>query len=162
MLRWFGGVLIVLGGVLARQRLVEGERLTQKTRRELAEALEAMEQEIRLLLTPVPKLLRRRYGETADAFFASVSRALERGAPLAEGWRASAEALALPPPERAQVASLGRSIGGGEESVCASLTLTATTLRRQYEEAERERSKRERLKTTLCLSASLLLLILLL
>ena len=161
MLRWLGAGLILCGGLSVRYRLLESERRTQRTRRALAGAFEAMEAEIRLLLTPVPSLLRSPCGDGADAFFANVSKALASGAPLAEGWRRAAETLALPEDERETVAALGVRLGGTEESACAALTLAVAMLRRAYEAAEAGRRERERLTTTLCISISLLLIVIL-
>ena len=161
MLRWLGAGLILCGGLSVRHGLLESGRRIQRTRRALAGAFETMEAEIRLLLTPVPTLLRRSWGDDADAFFANVSKALASGTPLAEAWRRAAEKLALPEDERETVAALGARLGGMEEGVCAALTLAASTLRRAYDATEAGRREQERLTTTLCISISLLLTVLL-
>lgn len=162
MLRWLGAGLILCGGLLTRRALLEGERRTRRTRRALADAFETMEAEIRLLLTPVPALLRRAYGDSADAFFTQVSQGLSRGMPLAEAWRRAAETLALPEDERESVAALGARLGGAEESARTALTFAASTLRRSDTHDETRRRERERLTTTLCICLSLLLAVLLL
>ena len=160
MLRALGAGLILCGGLLARQTLVEPVRRAQRTRLALAAALEAMEAEVRLLLTPMPKLLRR--GAAKEAFFGRVLAALSSGAAPDEAWRAAADTLPLPPEERELIAALGERVSGDEEHACAALTLAASRLRRRYDEIESRRRRTERLTTALCVSTSLLLLILLL
>lgn len=162
MLRWFGALLILCGGLLTRQALLSGSRSVQQTRRELADAFEAMAAEIRALLTPLPALLRRSYGESVEGFFAETAELLACGVPLSEAWRLASEVLALPPGERETVAALGGRLGGGEDSVCAALTLTAAALRKAYELNEAQRKEKERLTTSICICISLFLAILLL
>ncbi|MBQ5443262.1 MAG: hypothetical protein IIT47_06815, partial [Oscillospiraceae bacterium] len=62
MLRLTGAVLVLASGVLTRQSLLTASRARRTALRELAEALERMAQEIRLCLTPIPKLLCREGG----------------------------------------------------------------------------------------------------
>lgn len=162
VLRWLGAGLILSGGLLTRRALLGEARRAQRTRRELSAAFEEMEAEIRLLLTPVPALLRRARGASAEAFFRGTREGLSRGLSLAEAWRASSEELPLPPLEREPVAGLGARLDGGEESACGALTLAASELRRAYDRAERERGEKERLTTSICISMSLFLIVLLL
>lgn len=161
MLRWLGAGLILCAALLTRRTLLEDTRRAQRLRRTLADALETMEAEIRLLLTPLPALLRRNRDGEAGEFFARVSGALTRGTALSEAWRRAANELPLPPGERGMLAELGARLGGSEESVCAALALAAETLRKRYDEVERSRPQTERLTTSVCLCAGLLVAILL-
>lgn len=161
MLRALGGGLILCAALLTRGTLLGERRERQRTRRALAGAFEAMEAEIRALLTPLPTLLRRAYGAETEAFFAALAAALRRGTPIGEAWRGALDALPLTPDERAALAPLGARLDGDEEGVRAALTLAAGTLRAAYEDAERRRAQDERLVTALCLGAGLLLAILL-
>lgn len=160
MLRALGAGLILCGGLLARQALVEPARCAQRARLALAAALEAMEAEVRLLLTPMPKLLRR--AAAKEAFFGRVLSGLSSGVAPGEAWRAAADTLPLPSEEQELLAALGERVSGDEEHACAALTLAASRLRRRYDEVESRRRQTERLTTSLCVSASLLLAILLL
>ena len=160
MLRALGAGLILCGGLLARQALVEPVRRAQRTRLTLAAALESMEAEVRLLLTPMPALLRRAAAE--DAFFGRILSGLASGVPPEEAWRRAADGLPLPPEERELLAALGGRMGGDEEHVSASLALAASRLRRRYDDVGSGRRREEKLTTALCVSASLLLSILLL
>lgn len=162
MLRWLGAGLILCGGLLTRRTLLDADRRAQRTRRALAAAFDTMEAEIRLLLTPMPALLRRRCGEGADAFFARASRELSHGARLTDAWSRAAKTLPLPPEEREAVAALGGRLGGDEQSVCAALSLAAGTLRKEFEAIEAQRLQKERLITSICVSISLFLAIFLL
>ena len=114
-----------------------------------------------VLLTPLPTLLRRSYGEGADAFFAVAARELHR-ADLPRAWRAAAAELPLPPEEREIVAQLGARLTGDEAAVCGALTLGASQLRRAADAIEGQRTQKERLTSTLCLGAGALLALMLL
>lgn len=162
MLRWLGASLILCAGLLARQTLLGARRGMQRTRRELADALEAMEAEIRALLTPLPTLLRRKRGSAADAFFAAAAAGLEHGEMPAEAWRGAARVLTLPEEERQMLAAAGERLDGTEDGVCASLALAASSLRRAYRQNEEKRAEQERLTTSICVCISLFLAVLLL
>ena len=159
MLRWLGAGLILCGGLLARRTLLESDRSAQRIRRSLAVAFEAMEAELRRLLTPMPALLRRSYGEGADAFFAQASGALAEGVPLAQAWQDAARTVPLPSDDRDALAALGQRLGGGEESVCAALSLAAAALRKRCEKIDAAQPQKERLTTSVCISISLFLAI---
>ncbi len=162
LLRWLGAGLILCGGLLVRQELLSEERKLRGTRRELAGAFEAMAGEIRLMLTPIPALLRRSRGQSAEAFFRGVREELARGTALDDAWRRAAQSLPLPEEERETVASLGARLGGEAEETCAALALAASELRRAYVRTEEQRSGHERLITSICISVSLFFAILLL
>ncbi len=161
MLRWLGAGLILAAALLTRRTLLETDRAAQRTRRALAASFETMESEVRALLTPLPALLRQRYGEEADAFFAAVTRELHR-ADLPGAWRVAAAELPLPPEEREAVAQMGARLTGDEAAVCGALSLGAVQLRRIADAAEAQRAQRERLTSTLCLGAGALLALMLL
>ena len=161
MLRWLGAGLILAAALLTRRTLLATDRAAQRTRRALAAAFETMESEVRALLTPLPTLLRRSYGEGADAFFAVAARELHR-ADLPRAWRAAAAELPLPPEEREIVAQLGARLTGDEAAVCGALTLGASQLRRAADAIEGQRAQKERLTSTLCLGAGALLALMLL
>lgn len=162
VLHVLGAGLILCAGLLTRRALLGESRRIQRTRRALAAAFEGMEAEIRLLLTPVPALLRRTCSPEAEAFFCPVRERLSHGESLPEAWHAAAAVLSLPPDERETIASLGARLDGGEESACAALTLTASELRRAYAREEEKRGETERLTTSICLCISLLAALLLL
>ena len=162
MLRWLGAALILCAAMLTRGTLLAAGRCAQRTRRALADAFEGMAAEIRALLTPLPALLRRTYGEAADGFFAAVSEELSCETPLGDAWRCASERLPLPPEERETIAALGARLNGGEDDVCAALTLTAAALRRSCDRAETQRREQERLISSLCLGAGAVVAILLL
>lgn len=161
MLRWLGAGLILCAGALTSRTILTSNRAARRTRLSLASAFETMEAEVRLLLTPLPTLLRRSYGGEADAFFARVTRALY-AADLPTAWRGAAETLPLPPEEREAVARLGTRLCGGEDAVCAALALAASQLRKTHEALEARRAQNERLTTALCLCVGLFLALLLL
>ncbi len=162
MLRLTGAVLVLASGVLTRQSLLTASRARRTALRELAEALERMAQEIRLCLTPIPKLLCREGEGAAEEFFARAAERLRTGNTLAQSWADAAQVLPVNEEERALIAALGARLGGDMESVCAALNLTASQLRERYESERLHCSEQERLTTAVCFSASFLLLIVLL
>lgn len=161
VLRLTGAALILCAGVLARNGLLASSRGRRAALRELADALERMAQEIRLCLTPIPKLLDRAYGGAAGGFLTRVEEGLLGGETLEQSWRGAAQALPVNEEECAMIAALGARLGGDAESVCAALRLTAAQLREHYESERLHCREQERLTTAACLSASLLLLIVL-
>lgn len=161
MLRWLGAALILCGGLLVRRELVEERRQAQRTRLELASAFETMSTEIAMLLTPIPALLRRDYGEQADRFCATMLHELDNRGALVEAWRKAAAELPLPQEERAALASAGSRLDCGEEGARAALTLAAETERASYEKEEAKNDQNERVITSICVSISLFLTIIL-
>ena len=161
MLRWLGAGLILAAALLTRRTLLTADRAAQRTRRALAAAFETMEAEVRALLTPLPTLLGRSYGEGADTFFAAVARELHR-ADLPRAWRDAAMELPLPSEEQEIVAQLGARLTGDEAAVCGALTLGASQLRRAADAIEGQRAQKERLTSTLCLGTGALLALMLL
>ena len=128
----------------------------------LRDALLALEREIALNLTPLPKLFARGgCGEIADAFFASVSEGLRAGGTLRDCWAASAQTLTLPEAERERVAQFAATLSGDEKAVRRALRAMAGELSGALEARERERAQRERVTTAICVSASTFLLLML-
>ena len=149
---------LLLGALLLRGGAVAPARRAQRARRELAEAFDALAQEIRLCLTPLPELLRAQgYGAEADAFFRCVLSADSEDFP--DRWASAARELPLREEEREFLALLGMRLGGDGEG--AALTLGAQRLRARYEREEGERKTREHLLTVLCLSLGTLLCVVL-
>lgn len=159
MLRMFGGVLIFSGGLLARRAWVETCRREQSMRRELEEAFLRMADEIHVLRTPLPVLLRRQCGRETERFFQDIISNINKYKSIDMAWRKSSERLALPSADRAAISSVGQRVGGEEESVCAALMLCAAELHRNREAVEAGRMERERLITAVCVSISLFLTI---
>ena len=163
MLRLFGGVLILGGGMLLRGTLLSASRRELQTQYELCEALMLLEKEITFTLTPLPKLLLRKdFGTCAGAFFTAVSGELCLGKTLAQSWFDCAQALSLPPRIKERFARLGANLGGDENGVRRTLQLMAEELSGSIGTQERAQRERERLTTVLCLSASLILVLVLL
>ena len=161
MLRWFGAGLILCASLMTRFSLVESERAAQRLRLALAAAFESMEAEVRFMLSPIPSLLGRDYGE-ANTYFTQVKNRLSEDFDLWDAWTEAASGLPLSKYERTIISQMGWRMGKDEEAVCAALTFGANGLRRIYEQAERTRQQKERLITSICLSVSLLLALLLL
>ena len=162
MHRALGAALILLAGMLTRRLLVEELRRVRRTRQDLADAFDVMEAEIRLLLTPVPALLRRSYGRAAGEFVSAVSRGLKRGRALSPAWRGASGSLSLPEEERVAVAALGSRLDGDESSACAALRMAAEELRRKNANELQNERQNERNISVISITISLLLIVLLL
>ena len=156
-------MLILGAGFRLRGTILSKSRRSERTLRQMRDALLALEREIAFALTPLPMLFARGgYGEAVDAFFASVSGGLRAGGTLASCWAASTETLTLPLSLKDRVARFGTTLGGDEEGVRRALRAMADELTDALEMYRRERSGRERITTALCVSGSVLLLLILL
>lgn len=160
--RVIGAALILLGGLLTRQTLLTAARVHCTALREISEALEQMAQEIRLCLTPMPRLLEKARRGAAGEFCGAAAAYLRGGMPLAESWERSAHEVAFDAEEQELLAALGQRLSGDDESVCAALRLTASQLRARCDALQQDRREQERLISALCLCTSFLLMIVLL
>ena len=162
MLREIGAMAIVGAGLMLRGTILSKARREERTMLALRDALLALEREIALNLTPLPKLFASGgYGEAADAFFASVSEGLRAGGTLRDCWAASAQMLTLPQTVKERVAHFGATLGGDEEAVRRALRAMADELSAALEARGRDRAQRERVTTALCVSGSAFLLLIL-
>lgn len=163
MVKLLGSACILSGGVLAVWQALMERRRRQDTLAELMIALRRMAEEIRMLRTPLPRLLEDLAAETgnAAAFFSVVSAGAKREEHLTEVWRQAAEALPLPEKERRAVAAVGDSLHGDENMVCNGISLAIYELTKSAEEWDEQRSEEEKRTAALCLSGAALLVILL-
>ena len=162
MLKLMGSLLILSGGVLARQRCVTAWRREREALASLTGALERLSEEVRATALPMPRLL----SETADsgaagAFFQEVLVQLRQGKSLPGAWQSAAETLPLALEDRRAVAAAGEGLRGSAEQVCRSLETAASQLERSLEDARRRAQERERQATALSFSGAALLVILL-
>ena len=163
MLRLTGSALILAAALWLQRSFRLHTLLRQRTLRALAGAFLALESTVRLTLTPLPALLRHLSCEPeAEGFFADVTANLSRGEPLASAWEHAAKALSVGARERETVSALGHALGGGEEGVCAALTLAANELSRLEEELRQRERETGRITAALCLGGGAMLCILLL
>lgn len=160
-----GAALILCGTAIVCRTLLGARRRERAALRELADALEGLEREVRVALVPLPRLLTRRgQGRYGDLFFSSIlaMHEAEPDCPLPDCWRAAAQDLPLPSRERESVARPADAFGGEEEDLLRALCAAAQELRAALDAREIESARERRLIPALCFSLSLLLTVLLL
>lgn len=157
------GSFLVFGGAGAVQLMQ-----MKKWRRELAvlfdlqNALERMENEIRINRTPLPALLQKLGRQKENRrFFRDVAAAVRDGGAAGEAWRRGCTALPLELPERELLAAFGDKLSGDETEICGAAKLTESGLAAAYAEKARMRTDRERRSGALCFSAAAFTVILL-
>lgn len=164
-MRGLGAALLFLGAALVRAAYLGERRRERCALREMVQALAYLEQGVRVLHLPLPRLLERQGGgRYADGFFA---RILEKhtalpDCPLPECWRAAALTLPLPTREREAICRLADALGGEEEDLLRALGGGARQLQKALEAMEEKSGQEERLITAVCMSGGALTAILLL
>ncbi|MEG2222535.1 MAG: stage III sporulation protein AB [Oscillospiraceae bacterium] len=164
MLKLLGGLLLLGCGGAVQLSLVAEHRRELERLTAWRVALERMESDIALSLTPMPRLLARLgTGEgVVGEFFRHLSLGLRRDIPLPALWQTALSALELPAEENAALSRLGGQLEGDEGQVRAALGAARETLASLQAEQKRQRSGREKLSAALCFSAALFVTILLL
>ena len=159
-----GAALLLCGTALLCRALLASRRHERETLRALAAALENLEREIRVSLTPMPRLLAQHgQGANAESFFAAVL-ALREAQPersLPDCWRVAAQQLPLSPQEQESAARPADALGGEEENLLCALRTSAQELRAALALREAESARERRLIPALCFSLSLLITVLL-
>lgn len=162
MMKLVGSLLILTGGGLLRRARLRADRRRRRALTDLASALNAMCEEVRMARTPMPELLRRQAegcGVDVGAFLRSAAAASAGEEGLAGGWARGVPDLPLDEPERELL--LGLDLRGDEEQVCGALSRVGLWLSRRAEEKERNRLEVTKRTTALCFSGAVLLVILL-
>ena len=148
------GICLILGGGGLGLRLqLREQRRKRETLRELEGALWHMAEEIRMLRTPMPVLLRAlavSVGKETAPFFSAVADGLERGVPLGDIWKQEAAVLPLADYEKQELQNL--ILGGDEENLCQGILLVRERFIRCLEDLE-EKSAQD-LKRTAALWGS--------
>lgn len=164
MLRLLGSLCVASGGALAWHLQRAERRRERDTLSDLQQAFRRMGEEIRIIRTPLPALLKalaRDCGEPAAAFFTAVSLAAAGGEDLPRVWREQAEALPLRERDKSVISALVHSLQGDEEEACKAISHVTYELAKSAEETERKRPEEEKRAAALWFSAAALLVILL-
>lgn len=162
MMKVLGSLLVFGGGGLFwwfRQR----ERRSRRTvLADLMLVLRRMQEEIRMMRTPLPDLfgkLAKDCGlETAEVL-RGMAFAAGDGMDVNEVW--CTDICRLPLSKREQEILCGVSFAGDEEKVCKELSLALYGLANCVEELDRDRPEEEKRTAALCFSGAALLVILL-
>jgi stage III sporulation protein AB len=164
VLKLLGSALILAAGISARTLQVCALRRELSVLREMAAALDGMQNDIRIGRLPLPRLLQKAgVGRRAEvrSFFSAVQQGIAGGRSLPETWRAACEKLPLPLRQREAAAEVGSCFCGDEEAACKGILLAKEELERALRDGMQRQADREKRDTALCLSASALLIILL-
>lgn len=165
MLKLLGSVCVLGGAALALAGQLQERRRRQTALTDLIGAFRRMAEEVRLMRTPLPRLLEQSakgLGADAAAFFLTVSSALRRGENAAESWQKAAEVLPLSDRDRGAVAAVGKCLKGDEESMCKGISLAIYELAKSAEESEKRRPDEAKRTAALYLCGAAFLVILLL
>ena len=164
MLKLLGSLCVLSGGGLVWRSCLAERRRQRETLCDLLTALRRMAEEIRMARTPLPSLLdalAKSCGPEGADFFHQAAMAARQGGDLPGVWRRGAEGLPLVPGDREELAALGDSLHGDEESVCKAISLVNHQLAKSLEETDRVRHQEEKRAAALCFSAAALMVILL-
>ena len=159
---FLGSLLILSGGAMGMFLQTRERRRRRETLGNLITALGRMEEEIRLMRTPLPRLLLRLSDEIpgdAGAFLGRVAESIRSGEPPETVWRREAEALPLKEQDRAALRTL--NFQGDETALCGAVALLVRQLLRSREEGEREETQEAKRSAALWASGAALLVILL-
>lgn len=157
-----GSLCILCGGALGMFLQRRERRRRQETLRNLIAVLQRMEEEIRLMRTPLPRLLSRLSEETpgeVGAFLSWVADGIRKGEPPEMVWRREAALLPLAGPDRTALQTL--TFHGDETALCGTVALLLRQLQRSHEEQKREEAQEVKRSVALWASGAALLVILL-
>ena len=157
-----GGILILTSGVLLRWMQLRERRKIREILHALLTALQQMGEEVRINRTPLPALLPTLTKQKeVQAFFQSVSNALQCGDPLSHAWIQHAGALPLPAEVHTIIEDLGTALHGDETAVCQAIASAVHRLAVVQTAMEQRRPQEEQQLTAWIFSAAALLVILL-
>lgn len=132
-----GSVLILGGGGLGIFLQLREQRRRRETLRELERALWRMAEEIRMLRTPMPDLLRSlaaSSGRETSAFFTAVAEGLAQGLPLNAVWERETAVLPLADYEKQELRKV--ILCGDEEYLCHGILLIRDRFIKALEELQ--------------------------
>ena len=157
-----GSLWVLAAGFLVWRSRREVRRRRRNALADLTAALERLEEEIRLVRTPLPTLLEKLARDCrpdAAALFTGTARAARTGGDPVFAWRAASEALPLAEEDREALRSL--TLTGDEDRVRREAELVRARLARSLEALEAREPEEARRSAAFCFSAAALLVILL-
>lgn len=162
MTKLMGSLLVFAAGGLVWWIQQRERRRKETVLADLASLLRQMQEEIRMMRTPMPELfqkLEKRCGQDVSAVFRAMSGAVEQGAEVTTVWRRSV--CALPVDERTSDLLCKLDFCGDEEKLCKELSFTAYEMAKCAETLESSRREDGKRTSALCFSGAALLVILL-
>lgn len=162
MIKVFGSLLVLGGGGLLWCLQMQVRRSRRTVLMDLMLVLRRMQEEIRMMRTPLPELLGKQAehcGADTAKLLRDMAEAAAEGEPVDAAWWAGV--CRLPISGQEQEILLGLSFSGDEETVCKETALVLYRLSNCAEELERSRAEEEKRTAALCFSGAALLVILL-
>lgn len=162
MLKLLGSLLIFAGGACVWRLRIKEQRRRRTVLAELVLTLRHMQEEIRMMRTPMPELLKKMAescGQETAQLLKAAATAAEQGETVGTVWRQQLLAFPLDKTERGILSGL--SFQGDEEKLCKELSFAAYELAKCAEDLDRCRPEEEKRTTALCFSCAALVVILL-
>lgn len=162
MIKLMGSLMVFAGGGLVWWIQLRERQRVRNVLMDLALVLRRMQEEVRMMRTPMPELfqkLEKQCGPDVSAVLRSMSDAAKNGTEVKVIWRTSV--LALPINERARDILCGLDFSGDEEKLCKELSFAAYEMAKYAETMESNRKEEGKRTTALCFSGAALLVILL-
>jgi stage III sporulation protein AB len=157
-----GSLLVFAAGGLVWWIQQQERRRKGAVLADLASVLRQMQEEIRMMRTPMPELFRKlekRCGQDVSDVLCAMSGAVEQGTEVAAVWKRSV--CALPLDERTRDVLCKLDFCGDEEKLCKELSFTAYEIAKCAEVLESSRREDGKRTSALCFSGAALLVILL-
>lgn len=162
MIKVLGSLLVFGGGGMLWWFQMQSRRSRRRILADLMLVLRRMQEEIRMMRTPLPELLEQ-LAEPCGAETGKLLRDMAAAAVEGEAadivWCKGVCGLPLSRQEREILSGL--SFGGDEEKVCKEISLALYTLANHVEELDLSRAEEEKRAAALCFSGAALLVILL-
>jgi stage III sporulation protein AB len=162
VIKLMGSLLVFAAGGLVWWIQQQERRRKGAVLADLASVLRQMQEEIRMMRTPMPELFRKlekRCGQDVSDVLCAMSGAVEQGTEVAAVWKRSV--CALPVDERTRDVLCKLDFCGDEEKLCKELSFTAYEIAKCAEVLESSRREDGKRISALCFSWAALLVILL-
>ena len=162
MIKLLGSLMVFTGGGLVWWIQLKERRRKSAVLSDLALILRQMQEEIRMMRTPMPELfqkLENRCGQDVSGVLRTLSEAVKQGNEVKDIWRE--EICVLPMDKRTREVLCSLDFCGDEEKLCKDLSFAAYEMAKSVEELEDRRQEESKRTTALCFSCAALLVILL-
>lgn len=164
MIKLLGAACILSGSAAVWVRQVSASRKELAVLREMLLVLDQMEGEVRLLRTPLPRLLRKLAAGRISCVSVCLIRAaaaLEGGDALRDRENGILSELPVGADGQKALAELAEKLDGGEEQVCNGILLVRKELADILEKKRLRQKETEKRGAAMCFSAAALLIIIL-
>lgn len=162
MIKILGSLFVFGGGGLFWWFQMQARRRRRAVLADLMQALRSVQDEIRMMRTPLPELfenLAEHCGAETAELLKNLAASAAGGEPVDVAWETGVRQLPLS--KREQDVLMCLNFSGDEEKVCKEIALSLYGLVTCAEELDRNRAEEEKRVAALCFSSAALLVILL-